>query len=562
MKQQTANSFPDEVWINGTVLTLDSEQPQAEAISILKGKVLRVGRTSDLLKTANSQTTVHDLGGHCLMPGMIDTHAHGIWGALRDKFEVYVGLTSSLDDLILAVSERACRVPEQEWISGGPWHMSWIDDIQVPPRKKLDQAVPNHCVALKDVTYHTAWLNTAALKACGISKNTPDPEGGRIGRDTLTGEPNGILYEKAQNLVRRFIVPSRVQLEHALKHMSEYFHSMGITGFKEAMASESEMEAYYSADQNGTLNLHVATHMALNSLTTEGMTPIEKLLVWRERFASEHVHTSFVKLFLDGVAPSLTASFLEPYLPMPGCMPSAHNPDAMLAIPTIKLIEIVKQLDKLGFTVKMHAVGDRAVRAGLDAVEAVRSSNGQSNLRHEIGHTAFVHAKDHPRFKELGMVGDMSPRLWFPNPVTPGQVKVLGPVRTQRCHQIKSLMLAGAELTYGSDWPAAAADANPWVGLAGMISRRNPFGLFPGFVGEDQAISLEEALPLFTTQAARSMGLENVTGRLKTGFSADFIRLAKSLHGQSPEEIANTKVLETYFEGRCVYVSSSKFTVQ
>ena len=204
----------------------------------------------------------------------------------------------------------------------------------------------------------------------------------------------------------------------------------------------------------------------------------------------------------------------------------------------------------------MHAVGDRAARAGLDAVESVRTSNGQSGLRHEIGHTAFVHSSDHTRFKVLNMVADMSPRLWFPNPVTPGQVKVLGPVRTQRCHQIKSLMIAGAELTYGSDWPAAAADANPWVGLAGMISRRNPFGLFPGFVGEEQAISLEEALPLFTTQAARSMGLENVTGRLKAGMSADFIRLAKPLHGQSPEEIANTKVLETYFEGRCVYFSS------
>ena len=114
-------------------------------------------------------------------------------------------------------------------------------------------------------------------------------------------------------------------------------------------------------------------------------------------------------------------------------------------------------------------------------------------------------------------------------------------------------MLAGAELTYGSDWPAAAADANPWVGLAGMISRRNPFGLFPGFVGEAEAIRLEEALPLFTTQAARSMGLENVTGRLKAGMSADFIRLAKPLNGQSAKEIAKTKVLETYFEGRCVY---------
>ena len=557
MSHHTESIFPDEIWINGHILTLDSTQPHAEAISIFKGQVLKIGATSDLIKTASSQSIVHDLKGQFLMPGLIDTHAHGIWGALRDMFEVYVGLSSSLENLMSAVTERASQVPENEWISGGPWHMSWIDDIQRPPREILDMAAPRHLVALKDVTYHTAWLNTAALKACGIDKHTPDPEGGRIGRDKLTGEPNGILYEKAQNLVRRFIVPSSLQLAHAVKHMSHYFHSLGLTGFKEAMASEPELQAYYSADQLGTLDLHVATHMALNSLTSEGMTPIDQLLIWRDRFKSDHVHTSFVKLFLDGVAPSLTASFLEPYLPMPGCAPSAHNPDQLLAIPPDKLAEIVTELDNLGLTVKMHAVGDRAARAGLDAVQATRASNGHSDLRHEIGHTAFVHHTDHPRFKALGMVADMSPRLWFPNPVTPGQVKVLGPVRTQRCHQIKSLMLAGAELTYGSDWPAAAADANPWVGLAGMISRRNPFGLFPGFVGEAEAISLEQALPLFTTQAARSMGLEHVTGCLKAGFSADFIRLAKPLQGQTPEEIAKTKVLETYFEGRRVYASDA-----
>jgi predicted amidohydrolase YtcJ len=160
MNQLTEKNSPDEIWINGTVLTLNPEQPQAEAISILKGKVLRVGSTSDLQKTTNSQTIVHDLNGQFLMPGLIDTHAHGIWGALRDKFEVYVGLSSSLDSLMLAISERASKVPENEWISGGPWHMSWIDDLKESPKKILDLAAPHHFVALKDVTYHTAWINT------------------------------------------------------------------------------------------------------------------------------------------------------------------------------------------------------------------------------------------------------------------------------------------------------------------------------------------------------------------------------------------------------------------
>jgi len=124
MGQITEKNSPNEIWINGTVLTLDSEYPHAEGLSILHGRVLQVGSSSDLLKSASSQTIVHDLAGQFLMPGLIDTHAHGIWGALRDKFEVYVGLSSSLEGLMLAVSDRASKVPANQWISGGPWHMS------------------------------------------------------------------------------------------------------------------------------------------------------------------------------------------------------------------------------------------------------------------------------------------------------------------------------------------------------------------------------------------------------------------------------------------------------
>jgi predicted amidohydrolase YtcJ len=276
-------------------------------------------------------------------------------------------------------------------------------------------------------------------------------------------------------------------------------------------------------------------------------------LDWRSRYASEHVHTGFIKMFLDGVAPTRTASFLEPYLPVPGCAPALHDPDALLAIAPAQLAQLLTTLDREGFVVKMHAVGDRAARAGLDAVAAARRANGESGLRHEIGHTAFVAQPDHPRFAQLGMVADMSPRLWFPNPVTAGQDKVLGPVRRNRCHQIRSLMQAGAELTYGSDWPAAAADANPWVGLAGMLTRRNPFGLFPGYVGEAEAITLQQALPLYTTNAARALGLADRTGALRPGLSADFIRLVRPLADLAPENIAQAQVMETWFEGRLVF---------
>lgn len=543
----------DAIWFNGHILTLDPNRPQAQALAVGQGRILAVGSDADIRAFCAPGTRQHDLKGQALMPGLIDAHAHGVWGALRDLFEVYVGLSASLPDLLQALQDRAAAVPAGQWISGGPWHVAWLQEPTEPARHILDRACPAHPVALRDVTYHTAWLNSAALKACGITRQTPDPEGGRIGRDPATGEPDGILYETAQNLVRPHIAPTPAQCRQAVSHMSRYFHGLGLTGFKEAMATDLELSAYQQADREGSLNLHVAAHLALNSLNSDQRTPMATLLDWRARFASAHVHTGFVKMFLDGVAPTRTAAFLEPYLPVPGCQPAAHDPDALLAIAPGELAQLITQLDHHGFVVKMHAVGDRAARAGLDAVAATRQANGHSGLRHEIGHTAFVDAADHPRFAALGMVADMSPRLWFPNPVTAGQDRVLGPVRRNRCHQIRSLMEAGAELTYGSDWPAAAADANPWVGLAGMMTRRNPFGLFPGHVGEEQAISLAQALPLFTTQAARAMGLADLTGALRPGLSADFIRLEKPLQQQTPEEIARTQVLETWFEGRCVF---------
>lgn len=543
----------DAIWFNGDVLTMDPGRPRAQALAVSQGRVLALGEDADVLALAGASTVRHNLYGQALMPGLIDTHAHGIWGAIRDLFEVYVGLSSSLPELLDALAQRARQLPPGQWITGGPWHATWLQAQVECPSLTLDRVSPDHPVALRDVTYHTAWLNSAALRACGITRDTPDPDGGRVGRDPQTGEPNGILYETAQNLVRSHTQPTPIQCRQAVAHMVSYFHSLGLTGFKEAMATDVELTAYQSADHEESLNLHIAAHLAFNSLNAGAPTPMPTLLDWRERFRSSHLHTGFIKIFLDGVAPTLTASFLEPYLPQPGCQLGVHDPDALLAMPPEVLAARLTEMDREGFVVKMHAVGDRAARAALDAVAVVRQVNGMSGLRHEIGHTAFVASTDHPRFAALGMVADMSPRLWFPNPVTAGQDRVLGVMRRHRCHQIRSLMDAGAELTYGSDWPAAAADANPWVGLAGMMTRRNPFGLFPGYVGEEQAITLAQALPLFTTHAARAMGLAHVTGALRPGLSADFIRLAKPLDQLTPEQIAAVQVMETWFEGRCVY---------
>lgn len=543
----------DSIWTNGLVYSMDASRRIASAIAVRDGRVVHVGSDAEVNVLSDAKTKRHDLRGRFVMPGLIDTHTHGLWGACRDLFECYVGYTASIADLLAAVAVRVHEVPAGEWITGGPWRLEQLRDYAESPRSLLDKVAPDHPVALKDTSQHNLWLNSKALEICGIDHASADVEGGHIERDPQTQQPLGVLSENAGSLVQPHLAPSPVRLSQAVRHMVTYFNSLGIVGFKEPMAYEADLVAYCNADAEGTLHLHVAAHLSRTSPFAPGRTPLETMRAWRETYRSRHVATGYAKLFLDGVAPSRTAAFLEAYLPAPGYDPAGHDPEAMLLLKPDDLNNEVIELDRQGFVVKMHAVGDRAVRAGLDAIEAARRANGDSGLRHEIAHVPFIHASDLPRFAALGAVAEVSPKLWFPNPVTSSQYAVLGRERTNRCHPIRSLLDAGAEVIYGSDWPASAPDANPWIGLAGMMTRKNPFGAFPDAIGEDQAISLERALPLFTTNAARALGLGDITGSIEVGKSADFIVLDRSLFEMSPEQIAATQVAMTVFEGNVVF---------
>lgn len=385
-----------------------------------------------------------------------------------------------------------------------------------------------------------------------MGRDCADIAGGVIEREP-DGAPNGILAENASAPARALSRRTPENLALAAKHFVKYFNAMGITTFKEPMAVEEDLAAYKATDQAGALTLHMAAHLVRSSPMSAAATPWDTLDRWRRDYASENIRTGFAKLFLDGVAPSFTASFLDPYLAASGYDVAGHDPDATLLIPRDELNETVVELDRRGFVTKMHAVGDNAVRVGLDAIQAARAANGNSGLRHEIAHTAFVADADLGRFRALDAIAEMSPKLWFPNAATAAQLAVLGRARVEKLHRVRDLSQAGAEMTYGSDWPAAAPDANPWVGLAGMIGRRDPSGQFDGTVGADQAIGLEQALPIFTRNGARSLGMGDETGTLEDGKWADFVVLDADIGNLTPEEIGAIKPRATWWKGNCVY---------
>ena len=228
------------------------------------------------------------------------------------------------------------------------------------------------------MSQHILWCNSHALERAGIKANTPTPPGGVIERDEATGLPNGIVAESAAAPARKLICRSEAQRADAARYFVKLFNRLGFTAFKEPMAYEDDLRTYLAADQRGELTLHTATHIVRTSPLSEHVVAYDTMERLRRDYASDNIRTGFAKLFLDGVAPGFTASFLDPYSAESGYNVSIHDPDATLLLKPDELNDTVCELDRRGFVVKMHAVGDNAIRKGLDAIAAARKTNGIS----------------------------------------------------------------------------------------------------------------------------------------------------------------------------------------
>ncbi|GGA27549.1 amidohydrolase [Neptunicoccus cionae] len=542
----------DTVFLGGNILTLNPSQPHAEAIAVAKGHVLACGSDQDIDAFVGPQTRKVSFGGRFVMPGLIESHTHALWGACRDLFEVYVGYTATSQTLAQAIRNRAESTAKGLWISGGPWRYEMRDELGMSPRDWLDTLAPAHPVALFDTSQHAVWCNSQALSLCGFDEDSPPIAGGVIERDA-TGRLSGMLAEAALAPVRGKIKETPEQLREACDYALRYLNSLGYTGFKEPMADERTLAAYAQACDAGRWSLHAAAHITAYSPLSDGNVPLDEINRLRNTYTRDDLRLDYAKLFLDGVAPAHTASFLDPYQPAVGYDPDSHDPDATLLMSPSDLNDKVTELDRHGYVVKMHAVGDNAIRKGLDAIEAARRTNGFSGLRHEIAHSAFVSDADLPRFAVLDAVAEVSPKLWMPNAATPSQKAVLNAEQMNRLHRIRDLLDAGAEVIFATDWPASAPDADPWSGLAGMLNRQDPTKKFSGTMNGAQSVPLDCALDLFTKNAARAIGLGGQTSILREGAFADFIVLNGDIQTLTPAEIGAIEVQETVWKGNTVF---------
>jgi predicted amidohydrolase YtcJ len=415
--------------------------------------------------------------------------------------------------------------------------------------------VPDRPAFLPNRDGHGAWVNSAALRLAGIDRDTPDPADGRIERDA-EGHPSGTLHEGAMGLVNRHLPPESIdRLTEALLIGQQYLHSLGVTGWQDAIVG-----SYGDAGDPGPAYLQAAAQGALTGRVvgaiwwdrTAGLEQIPSLLERRERYRGGRFAATSVKIMQDGVAENFTASMLEPY-----CDGHGHFTDnAGISFVAPELLnQAVPMLDAEGFQVHFHAIGDRAVRECLDAVEHAIARNGRGDNRHHIAHIQVVHPEDIPRFRTLGVAANMQ-SLWAA--LEPQMVDLtlpfLGEPRSAWQYPFGDLLRSGAVLAAGSDWSVSTPD--PLAAIHVAVNRKTAPGYEEGeydaFLPE-QAIDLATSLTAYTAGSAWVNHLDRETGTVEVGKYADLAVLDRDPFAGPADQIGATTVLQTFVEGERVY---------
>ena len=537
----------DLLFTNGPVLT--PEGRTATAVAVTGDRITAVGH-AEVHDLAGPGTQVVDLAGRLLLPGFQDAHVHPVPAGLELTQCDLTGAKTAQDTLG-AVRAYADAHPGREWITGGGWSMEAFEG-GTPTRELLDSVVPDRPVYLPNRDHHGAWVNSRALELAGITRDTPDPADGRIERDA-SGEPAGTLQEGAMQLVGRLTPPTTPgDRLAALLHAQRHLHALGITAWQDAIVGRfagmaDPSDAYLTAARDGSLTARVVG--ALWWDRERGAEQIPELAERRAALSHGRFRAGSVKLMLDGVAETGTAALLDPYLDKCGC--ATGNRGTSFIDPD-QLPKYVTELDALGFQCHFHALGDRAVRNALDAVEAAREANGPSDTRPHLAHLQVVHPDDVARFARLGAVANIQP-LWAAHEPQMDELTIpfLGPERALWQYPFGALLRSGATLAAGSDWPVSSPD--PLQGIHVAVNRVEPGSAGPVFLPGER-IGLAEALTAYTAGSAYANHLDD-TGRVAAGALADLVVLDRDPFDAPPEEIAETRVALTYVGGAEVYAA-------
>ena len=532
----------DLVLRNGVVYTVDAARSWARAVAVRGGRIVHVGQRVPR-ELIGPKTEVVDLAGGMLLPGFQDGHVHLLLGGveLGECTLFTLATAKAVEDSVVAC---AAARPEG-WLRGVGWELTAFPDAN-PSKAVLDRIAPDRPALLEAADGHSAWANSRALELAGITRDTPDPPDGRIERDPRTREPTGTLRERAIELVSR-LLPERTEAELAagLDRALRLAAERGITALMEASASERDLRAYAAADRAGRLTARVVVAVDAEPDSSGIRGVVRRLGEWRTRHATPRVRPTAAKLFQDGVIESRTAALLAPYLDRGADAGEPRYPQPVLD-------SLVVALDSAGWQVHVHAIGDRAIRMALDAVERSRSEDGPRDSRHTITHLQLIDPADLPRFRALGVIANFEP-YWANGDeyLTRLAEPALGPARSRWLYPIASLVRQGAVVSGGSDW--SVSSLAPLDGIHVAVNHRAPGAPSRTPWRPEEVVDLPTAIAMYTINAAFQHHRERETGSIELGKLADLVVLERNLFDVPPAEVHRVRVMRTLLEGRTVY---------
>lgn len=541
----------DLVLKNASIYTVDSSQPVASALAIDDGRFVAVGSAEKIEAYIGDETQVRDLGGAFIMPGMQDAHIHAQMAA---EFEngVIFDPDSGWDAIVDAILRADAETPGNGWLFGG--NLPWLSDI-VGEREDLpavsatlDAIVSDRPAAFWDVGGHAILANTAAMRAAGIDAETPDPEGGTIERDA-EGEPTGVLRELATNLITETMpVMSDERYATGLSAAFDQLNALGITSVGEVWVYPHTVRSLELLDDREELDMRVVSAIAhpVEFVDPELKARALDMIESRTEYEGRRFKIRYTKFVLDGSAGGQTLALTQPYI--------GTDFRGKLRNPEDVVLSEVSRLHADGLGSVIHGVGDRAIRIGLDAVEAALTEHGDNGVRHTLAHTVFVNPEDLDRFAELNIVAEFSPYFWMPSEGLELIRFELGEERLQWGWPARALLDRGVTLSVGSDWPVVM-DPNPFPAMESLVTRRKPGDVNGDAYGPQHAITVEEAIEMFTMGSAYGLYQETETGSITVGKFADFIVLDQDLTVIDVYDIHRTRVLETFLEGEQIFES-------
>lgn len=512
----------------------DKELKQFNALLFENGRVIATGQKHDLISSAHVLHQV-DAQGATLLPGITDAHGH-LLGLGLNLMRVDLRGQTSLSDSVQKVQDYANENPQLRWIQGRGWNQVLWAGQAFPSKSDLDEILPHKPVWLRRIDGHAGWANSAALSAAGIDADTLDPIGGKIHRDEA-GNPTGVLIDKAMNLVEKIIPQiNATERELALEKAFDHLLSLGITGMHDAGTDFETRNILISKRNQGQLPIRLYSMLSgtdpnLMEMLNDGIAHDEFLSI------------RSVKLYADGALGSRGALLLKPY------SDDKKNRGLALIQPE-QLDDAFKTITEKGFQVNVHAIGDRANRMVLDAVERLEAPYTAQVLRHRVEHAQIVAVEDIPRFKKLSLIASMQPtHATSDMNMAPYR---LGPKRLAGAYAWRKFLDAGVLIASGSDFPVELA--NPWHGIYAAVTRQTTDKGEPkGGWLPDERLTVAEALRSFTLDAAYSGFWEAEMGSLEAGKVADFVLIDRDIFTVNPEAIKSTQVLETWVAGQQVY---------